>query len=171
MGGKPKAKLTPEAQAFAVQALACFDKPAAVAAAIREEFGVTITPQSVEAYDPTKRAGANIAQKWRLLFNETRETFLASTATIGISHRAVRLRLLDRMVGRAEAMGNMALAAQLLEQAAKEAGDAFTNRSKHEVVGKDGAPLSGLTDDSAVAAKVSALLAAAQARKDADAAG
>ena len=36
-------------------------------------------------------------------------------------------------------MGNIALAAQLFEQAAKEAGDSYTNR--RELTGKNGAPL------------------------------
>lgn len=127
MAEKVKAKLTPEAQTYAVQALACWDTPGAVAEAIKKEFGITITPQAVEAYDPTKRAGRNLAPKWKTIFEETRKAFTESTAEIGISHRTVRLRALQRMAEKAEKMGNMALASQLLEQAAKEMGDAYTN--------------------------------------------
>jgi hypothetical protein len=43
------------------------------------------------------------------------------------------------MYDRVQGQGNMALAAQLIEQAAKESGGAFTNR--REMTGKDGAPL------------------------------
>ena len=43
------------------------------------------------------------------------------------------------MATAAEDRGNMPLAAQLLEQAAKEMGNAFTNR--HELTGKDGKDL------------------------------
>lgn len=139
MAGKPNLKLPPEAQTYVVQALACFDAPTVVAEAIRKEFGVSITPQSVEAYDPNKRAGAKLAPKWRTLFEETRQAFLEDTSKIAISHRAVRLRALQRMAEKAEAMGNIALAAQLFEQAAKEAGDSYTNR--RELTGKNGAPL------------------------------
>lgn len=134
-----KAKLNHEQQTFAVQSLACFDSPSAVAATLRKEHGVEITPQSIEAYDPTKKAGANLAAKWRALFEETRKAFLEDTASIGISHRAVRLRALQRMAEKAEGQGNMVLAANLLEQAAKEVGDSYTNR--RELTGKDGAPL------------------------------
>ncbi len=67
--------------------------------------------------------------------NATRAAFLADAATIGIAHRAVRLRTLGRLADRAEAMGNLALAAEILEQAAKEVGNAFTN--KREVAGDD----------------------------------
>jgi hypothetical protein len=132
-------KLTNEQQAFAVQSLACFDSPKTVADALRKEFGVDITPQTVEAYDPTKRAGAKLAQKWRLLFEETRKTFLEDTATIAISHRAVRLRALQRMAEKAENQGNMVLAASLMEQAAKEVGDSYTNR--RQISGPDGGPV------------------------------
>lgn len=131
-----KAKLNQEQQTFAVQSLACFDSPSVVAAALRKEYGVSITPQSIEAYDPTKKAGAKLAAKWRALFEETRKTFLEDTATIAISHRAVRLRALQRMAEKAEGQGNMVLAANLLEQAAKEVGDSYTNR--RELTGKGG---------------------------------
>lgn len=134
-----KAKLTHEQQTYAVQALACFDSPSVVAAALRKDYGVTITPQSIEGYDPTKKAGSGLSVKWKALFEETRKTFLEDTATIAISHRAVRLRALQRMSEKAETQGNMVLAASLLEQAAKEVGDSFTNR--RELTGKDGKDL------------------------------
>ena len=134
-----KSKLTHEQQTYVVQALACFDTPTTVAVAVQKDFGVKLTPQSIEAYDPTKRAGRDIAKKWKMLFEETRKAFLEDTANIGISHKAVRLRALNRMAAKAEDQGNMALAAQLHEQAAKEMGNAFTNR--REVTGKDGKDL------------------------------
>lgn len=134
-----KAKLTHEQQTYAVQALACFDSPSVVAAALRKDYGVIITPQTIEGYDPTKKAGANLSVKWKALFEETRKTFLEDTASIAISHRAVRLRALQRMSEKAETQGNMVLAANLLEQAAKEVGDSFTNR--RELTGKDGKDL------------------------------
>ena len=140
MSKKGEPTLTEEARTYAVQALACFDPPSVVAEAIRKEFGAKITPQAVEAYDPTKRAGRKIAAGRRALFEETRRVFLESQATIGVSHRTVRLRTINRMVDRAEGMGNLALAAQLLEQAAKEVGDAYTNKVK--VAGDpNGAPI------------------------------
>lgn len=139
MASVPNAKLTNEGRTFVVQALACFDAPSIVAAAVRKEFGAEITPQSIEAYDPTKRAGRLLSEKWRALFEQTRKTFLEDTASIGISHRAVRLRALQRMADKAESMSNIALAAQLHEQAAKESGGSYTNR--REVSGPGGAPL------------------------------
>lgn len=130
------AKLNNEVRTFIVQALACYDGPSAVVKAVQDEFGITITRQSVETYDPNKRAGRGLAAKWRAIFEETRAAFLEDTSKIGISHRAVRLRALQRMAEKAETQGNMVLASSLLEQAAKEMGGAFTNR--REVTGKDG---------------------------------
>lgn len=134
-----KERLAPEVQTYIVQALACFDSPKTVADAVKAEFGVTITRQLVETYDPNKKASNRLAAKWEALFEETRKAFLEDTSKIAISHRAVRLRALQRMAEKAETMGNIALAAQLFEQAAKEAGDSYTNR--RELTGKGGAPL------------------------------
>lgn len=139
MAGKGEPKLTDDARAFVVQQLAMWDPPSVVAAAVRQEFGITITPQSLEFYDPTKRAGAKLHEKWQNLFRETREAFLKDTAEIGISHRVVRLRALQRMAGVAEKQGNLTLAASLYEQAAKEMGNAYTN--KREVSAPGGGPL------------------------------
>ncbi|PDT55051.1 MULTISPECIES: DUF2280 domain-containing protein [Sinorhizobium] len=132
-------KYSDEVKTYVVQALACFDSPAVVAKAVKAEFDVVISPQAVEAYDPTKRAGRKLSQRFRLLFEETRKTFLEDTATIAISHRAVRLRALQRMAEKAETQGNMVLASSLLKQAAEEVGGAYTNR--RELTGKDGKDL------------------------------
>jgi hypothetical protein len=134
-----KGKLSVEVQTFVVQSLACFDSPSTVVAAVKKEYGEEITRQAVEGYDPNKKAGANLAEKWKLLFEETRKAFLEDTSQIAISHRAVRLRALQRMAEKAEAQGNMVLAASLMEQAAKEVGDSYTNR--RELTGKDGKDL------------------------------
>lgn len=133
------AKLTVEQRTFVVQSLACFDRPHEIAAALKKEYAVTISLQGIEAYDPNKSAGKNLSKRWRAMFDATRNAFLTDTALVGISHRAVRLRMLDRMAEKADKQGNMVLAASLLEQAAKEVGNAFTNR--HEHTGKDGKDL------------------------------
>lgn len=131
--------LTNEQKTFIVQANACFDPPSAVVASVKAEFGIDISRQLVETYDPTKRASKQIAKRWREMFEKTRKAFLEDTAAIGIANRSVRLRALNRMADKAESMGNMALAAQLHEQAAKEVGESYTNR--RELTGKGGKDL------------------------------
>lgn len=154
------AALPDNIKVFVTQALACFDTPSRAAKAVREEFGVEVSPQACERYDPTKRAGATLSKKYREIFERTREEFLNDTSRIGIAHRAVRLRKLATAVDKAEERGNLPLMAQLLEQAAKEAGDAFTNRRRHEHTGEDGGPIENRTvvvDESQVAAAVAKL--------------
>jgi hypothetical protein len=132
-------KLNEEIQTFVVQSLACFDTPKTVADAVKAEFGVTVSRQAIESYDPTKRAGKTLPKKWRAIFEATREGFISNHKNIGWAHRATRLRVIQRLGERAESMGNIALALSAAEQAAKEDGDAFTNR--RELTGKDGKDL------------------------------
>lgn len=141
------ARLTADQKLFIVQRVACFDSPTVVAKAVREEYGVEVSRQVVEGYDPTKYAGRNLAGKYKGVFEETRKAFLEDTSGIAISHKAVRLRTLQRMAEKAESMGNMVLAKDLLEQAAKEAGDAYTNRRVLDHNNPDGnlAPVINLT--------------------------
>ncbi|MBC3421796.1 DUF2280 domain-containing protein [Pseudomonas sp. RW3S2] len=122
------AALNSEVKAFIVQALACFDTPAQVAASVREEFGIEVTRQQCESHDPTKRSGKDLAKRWVTLFEDTRARFREETAEIPIANRAYRLRALGRMVEKVEGMRNYGLALQILEQAAKEVGDVYVNR-------------------------------------------
>jgi len=126
------AALRDEVKAFVVQALACFDTPSQVVASVKERFGLDVTRQQCEAYDPTKYAGRNLHVKWQTLFNDTRKRFREETAEIPIANRAFRLRALGRFVERAETMKNIGLAMQILEQAAKEVGDIYVNRNRKD---------------------------------------
>lgn len=136
---RPEAKLDDEARTFVVIQNAHWIAPRAVAKAVKEQYGIDITPQAVEAYDPTKAAGKGLASKWKALFEETRKRAIEEEADIGIAHRNVRLRALHRMAATAENQGNLALAAQLLEQAAKEQGEVFTNARVLKGGGNNGA--------------------------------
>lgn len=122
------ATLNEAAKRFIVQALACYDTPTQVADALKEEFGIDVPRTQVAQYDPTKVAGKKTAKKWRNLFADTRERFRKEAAEIPIAQRAFRLRAMGRMLEKAEHMRNLALALQVLEQAAKETGDAYVNR-------------------------------------------
>lgn len=160
-----KGKLSDDVKTYIVQALACFDTPTDVVEAVRKDFDVEITRQSIEAYDATKAAGRNTAKVWKALFTKTREAFLENTASIAISHRAVRLRALQRMAEKAEKSKNYALAAQLYEQAAKECGDVYTNR--RQLTGKDDGPIQVETTSDELLARLSRLAArTVDARRD-----
>jgi len=131
------AALNSEVKAFIVQALACFDTPSQVAEAVKREFNVEVTRQQVETHDPTKRCSKTLAKRWVEMFHEARARFREETMDIPIANRAYRLRALGRMAEKAESMKNMALTAQLLEQAAKEVGDVYVNRQTKADVPQD----------------------------------
>ncbi|MEJ0050915.1 MAG: DUF2280 domain-containing protein [Methylovirgula sp.] len=115
-------KLTNEVRAFVVQSLAMFDSPNTVAESVKKEFGIEITRQSIEHYNPTSRQGHDLAKKWADLFEATRKEFLDDTKAIAISHRSVRIRALQRMAAKAEEMGGL-----------------YTNR--RELTGRSGGPI------------------------------
>ncbi|MDT7338261.1 DUF2280 domain-containing protein [Citrobacter freundii] len=132
------AALKPDVKAFIIQSLACYDTPSQVVEAVQKEFGTNITRQQAESHDPTKASGKTLAKKWIELFNATRERFLNEISDIPIANKAYRLRVLQRMSINAENMKNIGMTAQLLEQAAKEVGEAYSNKQKVEHTSPDG---------------------------------
>lgn len=126
------AKLEDQHRRFIVIRLACFESPSQVAEAVRDRFGIDVPRQQVYGYDvaAAETTGRRIAQHWKELFWETRRRYLSELSDIAVANKAYRLRRLDDLSRRAERMGNFKLAAALLEQAAKEMGGHFTNRSE-----------------------------------------
>lgn len=124
------AKLDVKVKRFIARSLACYDTPSQVVASVKEEFGLDVSRMQVQTYDPTKAQGRDLSKELRTLFDETRADFLTNVEKIPIASQAFRLRSLARMHTHAEARGNAPLAAQLLEQAAKEIGGAYTDRRR-----------------------------------------
>ncbi|HCJ7417831.1 TPA: DUF2280 domain-containing protein [Enterobacter hormaechei subsp. xiangfangensis] len=139
------AALSTEVKAFIVQSLACYETPAKVIELVKENFKVTVTRQQVSAYDPANAMAKSLSQKWVDLFNATRARFQTEISDIPIANKAYRLRALDRMMNNAEKMRNIALAAEIIEQAAKECGDAYTNKHKFEHSGPNGGAIQTIT--------------------------
>ena len=123
---------------FIVQGLATYMTPSEVAEAVNQEFGITITRQQVAKYDPYKAAGINLAKKWKDLFKQFRDDFNNDIQAIPIANKAYRLNMLDRMARDAEKSKNRPLAASLLEQAAKDVGEVYTNKQKVDNTSSDG---------------------------------
>lgn len=129
------AALSSQAKVFIVTRLACFDSPSEVQTALKAELKVSATRSQIEAYNPTVAQGKRLGEKMRELFEDTRAAFLADTSSIPIANKAVRLRTLQRLADKAEGKGNSVLTASLLEQAAKEVGDSYSNRQKLDHAG------------------------------------
>lgn len=151
--GVAEPKLSEEAQIFAVTELACFRTPSEVAEALKTEYGVEITRQSVQRYDPTTYAGRTLSEKLKTVFSDARRRWREETADIAISGKAARIRELESLAKKAAGMNNLALAKEIYKQIAEEMGDVFTN--KRTLDGKLGVggevafkpDLSGLTDE------------------------
>lgn len=163
-------KLQDSHKAFLVTRLAMYDSPREAADALKEEYGIEITPQGAEGYDPTKRAGRHLAAKWRELFDKARADFLNNVEKyVPEANRTVRVAQLAASARALRARGNHVAAADMLERIAKELGNVHTNR--RELTGRDGGPVavsySDMTEDQ-LDARIAALLAAAGGDDDGD---
>lgn len=125
------AALNTKVKAFIVRGLATYMTPSEVVDAVKQEFdGLEVTRQQVSKYDPDKASGVNLSDKWQQLFVKHRKDFNDEINSIPIANKAYRLKLLGDMAVEAFESKNRPLAAKLLEQAAKEVGEVFTNRHK-----------------------------------------
>lgn len=136
------ARLAEDQKRYIVQCFARFMGPTEIVRSVKETLGVEVTKQQVWHYRPDS---ADVKPTWRTLFDETRKQFLADTASIGISHLSVRLRRLERIADRAMESKNGPLEAQIMEQAAREVGGAFSN--KREISGPGGAAIPFVIED------------------------
>jgi hypothetical protein len=112
-----------------VEHLACYRTHAEVTDLIREEFGVSLTPRHVRAYDPTcfQFSGGASRQEYHAL---VRKRFETEIGEIPIANRAVRLRRLDAIYEKQVIKGDLGAARDTLRQAAEEVGNVYTNVSK-----------------------------------------
>ncbi len=133
-------KLSTKIKTFIVSELATFETPTNVRAAIKENFAIDISLPAILHYDGTR---PECPAKWRTMFVDLRTRFLADQASIPIANKSFRLRELDRLYKRHAERGpaaqNPVEMRATLEQAAKEAGNSFSN--VRELTGKGGKPL------------------------------
>lgn len=140
MTKRKQGKLKDEHRAFVVCRLAMYDTPKEAAQALKEEYGIEISPQACEFYDPTKRAGKDLSQRWREMFEQARKDFLDNVEKyVPEANKTVRIQQLAHSARTLRARGNHVAAADMLERIAKELGNVHTN--KRELTGKDGAPI------------------------------
>lgn len=132
------ARLNKEQKLFIVRSLAVFNTPKETAELIKQEFeGLELSLQQCESYDPTKRSGQNLSEDLKKEFELTRKDFLEKPQNIPIANKAVRLQMYQNLAVRNSK--NTVMLLKILEQAAKEEGNQYTNRQ--EITGKDGKPI------------------------------
>ena len=147
-----KKKLKDFHRAFLVMEFACYSTPMEAADALKDEFGIEISPQGAQHYDVTKGQGKRqAAQKWHELFAVCRGAFLEDTKTrIPETHKAVRIQELAKASRAFKKSKNYMAMAAMLERIAKEVGNVHTNW--REFTGKDRGPIKfqnidDMTDD------------------------
>lgn len=114
---------------FLVTELACRHTPQEVAEMLFEQFRLRVDRRQVQAYDP-ERAGRKPATRWCTLFHAKRAEFDAGEILPPIAARAFRMRELHR-ISRAAIRGkNLKLAAEMIEQAAKEESGVYSNNTR-----------------------------------------
>lgn len=124
--------LEKEHQIFVVQQLALFERPKSIQTKLKELFDIEISLKGIYYYQPSNK---DLSKDLKKVFNLTRKKFLKESAEIPIATKSFRLQKLQNMFDRQEdaANPNSKAMREILEQAAKESGDAFTNKIKHDV--------------------------------------
>lgn len=131
------AVLKKEVKLFIVRSLAVFNTPTETAELVHQDYGVVVTKQQCEKYDPTKRSGENLSAELRAEFEATRKAFLDAPQNIPIANLSVRLQRLEKQY---EKHGkNRVAALAILKQAAEDIGGKYTNKT--ELTGAGGGPL------------------------------
>jgi len=138
----PESKLEAVHQVFIVQQLAMFERPQSVRDALKQNFDIEISLPGIIHYDISN---PDLPKKWKTLFKSTRTKFLKNSSEIPIAQKSYRLKKLQTMFeseeSNAPALQSKKRMQSLLEQAAKESGDAFTNEMKHRHTDPNGEAL------------------------------
>ena len=126
-------KLTDAVRAQIVVRLALYDPVSDITADVKA-IGFNITHQAISKYNPENNI--KLAQRWRDLFENTRKKWSEEVMAEPIAQRAFRLRRLGQIHERAMQRGAYVVAANMLEQAAKEVGNVYSNVLKTQAGGK-----------------------------------
>lgn len=144
---------------FIIRRLAVFDRPKEVQRAVKNKYGIETSRQQLQHYDPTTTNGKKLASEWKELFERTRREFVEEQKGIAIAYKSKRLRdlekvkqkLLDKLDDLEEMDHHLGVVDALaeirdtLEQAAKESGGKYTNRT--ELTGEGGGPVETMNVD------------------------
>ena len=134
------ATLKAKHKTFIVVRLACFKKPTEIQEDFEERYNFKPSLSQISYYNPGNvESSKKLGKKWKKLFKDVRERYSNEISEVPIANQRYRLEKLQRGMEKLQGMKNYKGAAELIEQAAKEVGGAFTNRK--ELTGKDGGPI------------------------------
>ncbi|MCG2572346.1 DUF2280 domain-containing protein [Acinetobacter sp. ME22] len=122
------ARITKKVKLFIVRMLAEFETPTQASKSVKDIFNIDVTPQQCEAYDPTKKIGKDLSQDLRDKFFEYRRIANEELEAIPVANKRYRLQLLQNLIDAFP--NNPVLTPKWAEQAAKEMGGQFTNKTE-----------------------------------------
>lgn len=132
------AKLKKAEQLFIVRSLAQFMTPTEVVKAIKETFNIVVSPQQVEAYDPTKVAGRDLRKEFKEVFEATREEYLKQPIhNISGANDIVQLKILSDLLWAKK--NNVTMTIKIVDQMQKIMKGFYEKRL--EITGAGGGPL------------------------------
>lgn len=121
---------------FIVRGLAHFKTPTEIKEEFEDAFSVEVSLPQIAYYNPNGAQGSEqLAQKWKDLFTESRKAYIEGINEVPIAHDRYRLEELQNALEKYKRMKNFKGVAEVLEQAAKEVGGAFTNKKELDLNG------------------------------------
>jgi hypothetical protein len=120
---RPNHKLTEPQKDYVIRRLAAYDTPTEIQRDLREKFGVEITRQAIETYDPTRRP--DCGKQSADVFFGARGALLQSEPDAPLSLRKDELRRRERLVLRSLET----LADRILKSIDAGNGDVFAKRA------------------------------------------
>lgn len=130
----PAAVVTPmEVRERIIELLAAGHRHREIANMVNEEYGTHVTSAYVRRQNPMVSVGERLPDQLHALFHSLRSQHQERIMRMGIAHQPTRMQMLQLMADDAYEKGNIKMAAQLLEQAAREMGGAYTNKSNLEI--------------------------------------
>jgi hypothetical protein len=127
------AVLTEQHKEAIVLQFARFKRPAEVVAFMKEDCDLELSIQQVRTYDPTHPQFEADRDKWEPIFLAAREAYIVDLKQVVVANQAWRLNELHDLYNRAKKAKNVKLAADLLEQIAREVGGSLTNARELKV--------------------------------------
>lgn len=137
-------RLTFDQKYFIVTCLAEFMTNTEINEQLRDVFGIQVSRQLLNYYNPLTANGSKMNSEWKALFQQKRSEFLQRMNNIGVSQLPVRLRRIERAYERAIQRGNDKFALDCLRQAAEECGGKYTNTQNMNVKTDERAALASL---------------------------
>ena len=121
------ARLTSEHKAFVIRGFARYETVPEITRGLKETFGIEVGTHQLYGYHPDS-INFRVSKQWLELFHRERKAFLDNVEPIGIANKTFRLQELHKNYALAMGRKNTTLACEILEQAAKEMGEVFTNK-------------------------------------------